>query len=71
MKNFLTSNATSMRLARTIVQGVIAVIISYLDQLVGLMAITPELRPVMVALIMAVLSPIMSVLGKNDPLQGD
>lgn len=69
-KIFLTSNETVYRLGRTILQGVIGVIIAYLDVIVGMMAIPNEMRPMIVALVMAILSPIMSELGaaieKND-----
>ena len=66
MNRFLTDNSASMRLARTIVQAVIGVLISYADILVGQAAINPELRPMIVALVMAVLSPIMAILGEAD-----
>jgi len=62
---FLKSNETKYRLLRTIAQGVIGVIVAYLDVIVGTMAIPDELRPMIVALVMAVLSPLMSELGKN------
>lgn len=64
-KTFLTSNETKYRLGRTILQGVIGVIIAYIDVIVGMMAIPNEMRPMIVALVMAVLSPIMSELGMN------
>ena len=74
-KIFLTSNETRYRLARTILQGVIGVIIAYLDVIVGAMAIPNEMRPMIVALVMAVLSPIMSELGAsidmNDKISTD
>lgn len=66
MNTFLKSNETKYRLARTIVQGVIGVIIAYLDVIVGLMVIPNELRPMIVAMVMAILSPIMSELGASD-----
>lgn len=71
MDKFLKSNETKYRLARTIVQGVIGVIFAYIDVLVGYVAIPDELRPMIVALVMAVLSPIMSELGKNNDEAGD
>ena len=64
-KTFLTSNETKYRLGRTMLQGVIGVIIAYIDVIVGMMAIPNEMRPMIVALVMAVLSPIMSELGMN------
>lgn len=63
MNNWLNDNSTKARLLRTIVQGVIGVLIANLDLLVGMVQIPPELKPVIVALVMAVLSPVMSVLG--------
>lgn len=66
MTKFLTSNSASMRLARTIVQAVIGVIIAYADVLVGQVIFNPELRPVIVGLVMAILSPIMATLGEKE-----
>ena len=66
MKEFLSSNETKYRLARTIVQGIIAVIVANIDLLLGYTAIAPELRPVITGVVMAILSPIMSELG-GDP----
>lgn len=63
MNNWLNDNSTKARLLRTIVQGVIGVLIANLDLLIGMIQIPPELKPVIVALVMAVLSPVMSVLG--------
>lgn len=67
MKEFLTSNDTKYRLLRTILQGIIGVITANLDLLLGYTVIPPELRPVVTGVVMAVLSPIMSVLGGGDP----
>lgn len=66
MSNFLTSNATRYRLLRTILQGVIGVMIANFDLLVGFISIDPALKPVITALVMAVLSPVMSELGRAD-----
>lgn len=65
MKEFLTSNEPRYRLARTIVQGLIGVLVANLDLLIGLTPIEPALRPVITGLVMAVLSPIMAMLGGN------
>lgn len=64
MNNWLNDNSTKGRLTRTIVQGVIGVLIANLDLLIGMFQIAPELKPMIVALVMAVLSPVMSELGK-------
>ena len=66
MNRFLTENSSGMRMARTIVQGVIGVIIANADILIGTIAIDPALKPVIVALVMAVLAPVMSELGKEQ-----
>lgn len=63
MKNFLTSNSAGMRLARTIIQAVIGVIIANIDYIVGTFSIDPGMKPVIVGLVMSVLSPIMKALG--------
>ena len=70
-KKWLKSNETKYRLLRTIAQGVIGVIVAYLDVIVGVIAIPDELRPMIVALIMAILSPIMSELGKDTEEGGE
>lgn len=67
MNDFLTSNSWQMRLARTILQGIIGVIVANLDLLLGYTAIPHELRPVISGIVMAILSPVMAMLGgKND-----
>lgn len=66
MNEFLTSNSAGMRLARTIIQAIIGVIVAYADVLVGKVVFDPDMRPVVVALVMAVLSPIMATLGGDE-----
>lgn len=63
---FFRGNTALMRLARTIVQAVIGVLIANLDILIGEVAINPTMKPVIVAFVMAVLSPIMSFIGDID-----
>jgi hypothetical protein len=71
MSEFLQSNEWWWRLARTVVQGVLGVIVANLDLLVGVMALEPEWRALVVALVMAVLSPVMAEIGKHLPAAGD
>lgn len=67
MNTFLKSNETKYRLLRTILQGILGVIIANLDLFISFIQIDPALKPVIVALVMAILSPIMSEMGgKND-----
>ena len=63
MDEFLTSNAPKYRLLRTIVQGVLGVIVANLDLLFGYVIFEPSTRAFVVALVMAVLSPIMATIG--------
>lgn len=65
---FFESNELKYRLLRTIIQGVIGVLVANIDLIIGFIPIIPEaLRGVIVLVIMAVLSPIMAELGKRDP----
>lgn len=66
MKKFLQSNEWQYRLLRTIVQGVLGVIIANIDVLAGYAILDPAIRAIVVALVMAVLSPIMAMLGGGD-----
>lgn len=71
MGKFLKSNSWQYRLLRTILQGVIGVIIANVDLIVGYCALDPSQRALVVALVMAVLSPIMAMLGGEDlPAEG-
>lgn len=63
MKEFLTSNEPRFRLARTIVQGIIGVLVANIDLLIGLTPIPPAIKPVITGLVMAILSPVMAMLG--------
>ena len=66
MDKFLTSNDWKYRLARTIVQGVLGVIIANLDLILGYAILDPSARALVVALVMAVLSPIMAAMGGEN-----
>lgn len=64
MKWLLESNDTSARLWRTILQGVIAVVISWL---LTISTTAPEIVSLLVVpVIMAILSPIMAFIGEKD-----
>ena len=64
MNDFLTSNEWGWRLLRTVVQGVLGVVVANVDLLMGCTVLDPTWRAVCVALVMAVLSPVMAELGK-------
>ncbi|MBR3326778.1 MAG: hypothetical protein IKG22_05585 [Atopobiaceae bacterium] len=66
MNTFLTSNEAKYRLARTILQGIIGIVIANIDLIMGQVILDPAQRAVVVALVMAVLSPIMAALGQSS-----
>ena len=65
-KNFLSSNEWQYRLLRTIVQGIIGVLIANVDVIIGSFVIDPAWKAIVVALVMAVLSPVMAALGGKE-----
>lgn len=66
MNRFFIRNDKKYRLLRTIVQGVIGVIIANLDELVGTFTIDPFWKPFIVLIVMAILSPIMAAIGTYE-----
>ena len=66
MNTFLTSNDWQYRLLRTIVQGILGVVVANIDLIVGAAILDPAQRALVVALVMAVLSPIMAQLGTAE-----
>lgn len=66
MNTFLTSNEAKYRLARTILQGIIGIVIANIDLIAGQVIFDPAQRAVVVALVMAILSPIMAALGQAE-----
>lgn len=66
MSEFLCGNGWQWRLLRTIVQGVLGVVVANVDLLVGQAVLDPTWRALVVALVMAVLSPVMAELGATD-----
>ena len=64
---FLKSNEALYRMLMTIFQGIIGVLIANLDTITGAFSIPDIWKPIIAALVMAILSPIMASLGgKND-----
>ena len=62
-----THNGAKYRLLRTIIQGVIGVIIANLDTIIAHVSILPMwARAIVVAVVMAILSPIMAAMGGED-----
>lgn len=66
MVDFLNGNEWYWLLARTVAQGVIGVVIANLDLIVGWCVMDPSVRALVVALVMAVLFPVMAELGGGD-----
>lgn len=69
MNKFLASNEWQYRLLRTIVQGIIGVLIANVDVLIASLNFSDTLRPIIVALCMAILSPIMAEIGRAQENQ--
>lgn len=63
MNKLFVRNDAKYRLLRTIIQGVIGVLIANLDYIFGLFEFAPETKVILVALTMAILSPIMASMG--------
>ena len=66
MNRFFFSNSAKYRLLRTIVQGIIGVIIANLDLIVGVFRFSPGVKALIVALVMAILSPVMAAMGTEE-----
>lgn len=65
MNAFLMNNEWNWRLARTIAQGILGIVVANIDVLVGVAVLDPTARAIVVALCMAVLSPVMAEIGKH------
>ena len=66
MNKFLTSNDPMYRCLRTIIQGIIGVVIAQLPTLLTGTPLDPVWQAFIVALTMAVLSPIMALMGGDS-----
>lgn len=71
IKKWLRSNAMEARLTRTIFQGVISVLIANVDFLISKLSFSPETKAFIVAICMAILSPIMAELGGKEEVDGE
>lgn len=71
MKKFLQSNEWQYRLLRTILQGILGVLVANIDVIAGYAILDPAIRAIVVALVMAILSPIMAMLGGTDTVYID
>lgn len=66
LHEFINGNGMSMRLARTIVQGVLAAFIVYAPTAIGYLDLGAEEATFLTAAIMAVLSPLMAMLKSGN-----
>lgn len=63
---FFTSNDLLYRLLRTIVQGVIGVLIANIDIIIGTFVLDVAAKTIIVGVVMAILSPVMVLLGGKE-----
>ena len=66
---FLTSNNAKWRTLRTIVQGIIGVLVANIDLIISNFSFDASAKAVIVALVMAILSPCMKALGTDSDLR--
>ena len=71
MERFLTDNSASMRFARTVVQGILAALIVFVPEAMGMLDLQPSVAALVTAAIMAVLSPAMAMLKASDTIDLD
>lgn len=64
-KKWCAADSTTARLTRTIAQGVVGVLIANIDYIIGGFTMDAGTKAIIVALVMAVLSPVQAALGKR------
>lgn len=69
LDRFLEDNTTGMRFARTVAQGVIAAAVVFIPTAIGWLDLGAEAASFTTACIMAVLSPVMSLLKKSETIE--
>lgn len=70
LDNFLNSNSMAMRLLRTILEGVVGVILVAVPVMVGWWSLSPEAASILTAIIVAIFSPILAMLKTKNPEDG-
>ena len=70
LDEFLTSEKTEMRLARSIVQGLLSVLIVAVPLVLGGVVEDPTWASIATAAIMCVLSPLMAMMRTGNPEDG-
>ena len=71
--DWCVADTAGTRLTRTIFQGIIGVIVANLDVILGMYIFDPVTRGIVVALVMAIISPIQKALGESlaEPVKGE
>lgn len=64
--NWCADNSPAAKLERTIAQGVFGAIIAAVPQMIGLLALPEWGTALIVATVMAILSPIMAAIGEKN-----
>lgn len=70
LDEFLTSEKTEMRLARSVVQGLLSVLIVAVPLVLGGVVEDPTWASIATAAIMCVLSPLMAMMRTGNPEDG-
>lgn len=70
LDEFLTSEKTEMRLARSVVQGLLSVLIVAVPLVLGGVVEDPTWASIATAAIMCVLSPLMAMMRTGSPEDG-
>lgn len=65
--NFINSNSLKMRLLRTILEGILSIIVVSVPIIVGWWALTPEQASILTAILMAIFTPILALLKTGKP----
>lgn len=70
LDNFLSNESTGMRLARSVVQGLVSVLIVVVPMAMGGIIEDPTWASIATASIMCVLSPVMAMFRTGNPEDG-
>lgn len=64
MRTFLSDNTKFYKVARTIAEGIISVLMTELPDILGLLHVDPALQAILIPLFMTILTPIFAYLGE-------
>ena len=70
IKTKMQANTLGARLARTIIEGVLSVLVVNIVIIVGWFNLSPEMAAIVTALLMAILSPVIAMLHTGNPEDG-